>query len=86
MQGVCKCNVGFVDELVDDVVKSLALFGEITCEIFFGALTSVLELGALAIPGVGELDAADVGMRKSSYCQSMMVTRLTTYRGCRQRC
>lgn len=48
---------------MDDLAKGFALLGEIGCSIFFETLDDVLQIATLVIPGAGEIDAADAGMR-----------------------
>lgn len=59
--GVCRCNLGLVDEIAGAVVAALPAIGEIGCEVFMDAFETVFKIGAMAIPGAGEVDAADAG-------------------------
>ncbi len=58
--GKCICDCPLVDTIVQNVVLALPIIASIGCEILFQAFDVILEIGAMAIPGVGELD---VGMR-----------------------
>lgn len=85
--GKCYCNIQLADEIIGDIILALPkivkeveqAFESITCELLFDAFTTVLQLGADAIPGVGELS---VGLRESSdLCRNGM--KMLTTRECR---
>ena len=60
MIGRCLCDYTLVDIIFEEVWIALPAIAEIGCSILFGAFDLVLDLGALAIPGVGEMT---VGMK-----------------------
>ncbi|MCJ1361949.1 hypothetical protein MMC16_001050 [Acarospora aff. strigata] len=59
--GKCVCDIPILEELVIDVLMALPAIAEIGCAILFNALDKVLEIGAMAIPGVGA--TMNVGMK-----------------------
>ena len=61
--GECVCDIPVLDELIGDVLMALPSIAEIGCAILFNALDKVLEIGAVAIPGVGA--EMDVGMKSA---------------------
>ncbi|KAL8828896.1 MAG: hypothetical protein Q9191_002327 [Dirinaria sp. TL-2023a] len=58
--GNCTCDNSFIDELANDFLEALPIIANIGCEIIMNAVGLVAQVGALAIPGVGE--AIDGGM------------------------
>jgi hypothetical protein len=55
--GVCQCNTvaGEVfEKLTETVLKAMGEFGDVACAVFQKALTLGLDIGTMAIPGVGE--------------------------------
>ena len=60
MIGRCLCDPPIVDFIFHEVLVALPAIAEIGCSILFGAFDLVLEVGAAAIPGVGEMT---VGMK-----------------------
>lgn len=58
--GECICDIPILDEIVNDVLMALPAIAEIGCEILFDSLDLVLQIGAAAIPGEGEV--MDAGM------------------------
>ncbi|KAF2429075.1 hypothetical protein EJ08DRAFT_306237 [Tothia fuscella] len=56
----CSCNNPLINELATDFVSALPALAEIGCNIIMSSINLVINLGALAIPGVGA--AVDGGM------------------------
>lgn len=61
--GVCRCNIGLLDQITNDVVMALPAIADIGCEILVDAFELVVSVGVAAIPGAGEVEAADAGMQ-----------------------
>ncbi len=58
--GECECNVPLINQIVEDVLLALPAIAKIGCELLYGGLDLIIQIGALAIPGEGE--AMDAGL------------------------
>ena len=73
--GVCRCDLPILNDMANVFIQAVEAIGIIGCEILFSTLDSVLQVASLAIPGAGELDAADAGMQVAVKAATQMADK-----------